>query len=121
MKKLKKNQLNALFICLLPLIGIIISYFTDYFRMHQQLRFIYLIGVALRYLSWIMSLVLGITNSQSIFLNKNYKISFKILWSTISLLPILYFVVMFIIITLSDPLKEDKVLPSGEHISKEYK
>jgi hypothetical protein len=67
------------------------------------------------------SFILGFANSINIVHNKNFKKPFKILWTTISLLPILYFIFMILISILNDPLKDDAILPSGEHISGEYK
>lgn len=121
MTKLNKYQAFALSICALPIFGVIIAQLTKNYRFNHELRYIYLTGVVIVYLSWIMSFILGVANSQNIVRNKNYKKPFKILWSTISLLPILYFICMLLMSILYDPLKDDIVLPNGEHISGEYK
>lgn len=121
MIKLNKYQISALSICALPIFGVIVAQLTKNYRFNQELRYIYLTGVVIVYLSWTTSFLLGIANSQNIVRNKNHKKPFKILWVTISLLPILYFIFMMLISKLNDPLKDDIILPSGEHISGEYK
>lgn len=117
---LKKYQKFALAICTLPIFGCIVAHLTQNYRYNEDLRYIYLIGVITVYLSWGISFIWGLINSTEIFRSKNTKKPFKIIWGTISLLPVLYFISILFMSIVYDPLKDDIVLPSGEHISGEY-
>jgi hypothetical protein len=86
---LKKYQKHAFLIILLPIIGMLIGRFTSPFR-YTNLRTIYLIGALLVYICWITSFLLGIINSIEIILNSKEGFKKKILWTIISLLPIIY-------------------------------
>ena len=121
MTKLNKYQIFALAICVIPIFGVIIAQLTKVYRFNQELRYIYLTGVLIVYLSWITSFIWGLVNSINIVRNGNYKKTFKFLWTTISLVPIFYFVMMLLMFIINDPLEDDIVLPNGEHISGEYK
>lgn len=120
MTKLNKYQIFAIGICALPIFGVIVAQLTKNYRYNQELRYIYLTGVVIVYLSWITSFILGIVNSQYIVSNKNYKRTFKIIWAMISLLPILYLIFMMLMFILHDTFSDVIVLPNEEHISGEY-
>ena len=103
MTKLNKYQIFAFSICAMPIFGFLITQLTRNYRFNQELRYIYLSGIVIVYLSWSTSFILGITNSINIVRNENYKRPFKILWTTISLLPILYIIFMILISILNNP------------------
>ncbi|RZK03552.1 MAG: hypothetical protein EOO46_17800 [Flavobacterium sp.] len=120
MSKLNSFQKFVFIIIGLAVLGILVALITRPFR-YSEHRYIYLIGVIITYLFWAISILWGFINAIFILQNDKLKLKIKILRSLFSLLPLLYIAIMMIIVTIYDPLENDIVLPSGEHISGEYR
>lgn len=91
--KLKKYQKHSLIILLLPVLSFIIARITEPYRFSTY-RYIYLAGVFFVYISWLIIFLLGIINTIEIILHTKENHKLKILWSIISLLPIIYIAIM---------------------------
>lgn len=98
--KINLNRRNALIICCLPIIALIVSHFTKNYR-YSEYRNIYLFGVATVYTLWFSSFLWGILNAILIWRKETQKV-IRIIWFLISLLPIIYMIVGLIIAIITD-------------------
>lgn len=88
MPKFKTYKKSAFVICVLPFFAWTVAYFTRNDRIPNS-REIYLTGVVIVYLLWATALTWGIVNSILIFRTEDQKISNKLIWTTLSILPLL--------------------------------
>lgn len=118
MTKFKRFQFFALIICLLPICGFTVSYFTKDYR-YTEFRNFYLGGVLVLYLFWGTSLLWGLVNSIFIWTLEKQKIVNKIFWIIISLLPIITIGILIITSFISVHYNNDDIiLPGGERIDR---
>lgn len=115
--RINKLQKSVFIICLLPFFGVMIAQLTKGFR-YSDHRYLYLTGVLICYLSWLTAFLWGLVNSILIIKSENQKLYTKSVWTILSLLPIIYFI---IIALQALPENDNIVLTSGEHISGYYR
>lgn len=116
--KLNKFQKYTLTILLLPIIGLIVAQMTKDYRYSNQ-SYIYLFGVLICYLSWGTSFLWGLINSIFIIQNNNQNLRNRLIWITLSLLPIIYITLLMFFAFSQE--SNDIILPDGERISGEYR
>lgn len=101
---MRKNRLNkleksALFIIGIFIIGMVFGYMSGRYRFND-FRALYHFFWISNYILVLSSFVYGIVNA-ILILKENYNVKRKLMWSVISLLPFLYFVIMMTIGMLS--------------------
>ena len=96
--RLNKLEKRALIICGIFIIGMIFGYMSGRYRFND-FRILYHFCWISNYILVFSSFVFGIVNSIFI-LKEDYNWKRKLIWSLISLLPILYFVIMITIVVL---------------------
>ena len=98
MENIRLNKLErfALLICGLCLGGMTIGNVTQKFRF-SDLRIIYHFGWISCYILVLSTFIWSIVNAILIVREKKYSLKKKVMWSIISLLPILYFTIMITI------------------------
>jgi len=94
-----KFQKRALIICGIFIIGIIFGYISGRYRFHE-FRILYHFFWMSNYILVLFSFVCGVLNA--IFVSKeNYNSRRKLLWGSVSLLPVLSFIIMIAFVILS--------------------
>ncbi|WLD24496.1 hypothetical protein NU10_03605 [Flavobacterium dauae] len=118
--KIDKFQRNAIIVCVLPIIAILVANYTQQYRVSN--RNLYLIMIAIVYMLWGTSLLGGGVNSIFILDDKNQKLKKRIFWSIISLLPLIYLGIMLCTFFIIDEFNNDDIiLESGERIDGYYR
>ena len=116
-KILKSNyEKHALIICSLCFSGMLIGNLSERFR-YSELRYLYQFGWITCYILVLTSLIWSLGNSISILKESNYSLRRKLLWTSISLAPILLFVMFMLLAFLQDNNSTDIELSTGEHIA----
>ncbi|KFB01684.1 hypothetical protein IA57_04105 [Mangrovimonas yunxiaonensis] len=101
-KKLTVFEIFAILICCLLVFGILISNYVERFRMSADYRWIYEKGKMVSFFMIYSSPVLSFFNALFLYLRQKISLRRKIIWGLISLLPTLYFLVIFITVFLID-------------------
>ncbi|OXA91681.1 hypothetical protein SAMN06265346_110132 [Flavobacterium hercynium] len=97
--RFNKLQKRALIICGIFIAGMIFGYISGRYRFHE-FRILYHFLWMSNYILVLFSFVCGILNA--IFVSKeNYNWKTKLLWGSISLLPVLSFIIMIAFVILS--------------------